>query len=243
MIRAYPASSRTYFPPALPADSIRCYAPFIAITFMRGEVWVETADEADGGEADAVWRPVLQGRYARARTRHAVEREEAYEFARERALAKGICGPELRITDIDDHTLDVWDRTWVGTHLSGAGKWDWRALTARLPHRAAVLPVAVWYGDDLCGLALGYASRRRANGSRHTITLIHVERRPEPPPVALRGHVVWTVTGVALGYGLAMGARRLRLRNPDRNLLDYYESLGFTAVWDGGIPVYCEREV
>lgn len=29
-------------------------------------------------------------------------------------------------------------------------------------------------------MALGYASRRRMNRSRHTITLTHVERRPEP---------------------------------------------------------------
>lgn len=206
---------------------------------------MEGADEADAdsGEADAVWRPVLQARYARARARHAIERAEAYEFAREHAIATRVCGPDLRISDIDAGTLGVWSRTWLGAHPSGAGKWNWPALVERLPHRAAVLPIAIWYGGDLCGLALGYASRRRANGSRHTVTLTHVERRPEPPSVPLRGHVISIVTGVALGYGRAMGARRVRLRNPDLNLLGYYQSMGFTAVWNGGIPLHCEQEV
>lgn len=194
-------------------------------------------------EREEVWRIVLRSGYARARARHTMERVEAYEFARERALANGVCGPDLRIADIEASTLDEWSRTWSGTHPSGAGKWNWPELVARLPRRAAVLPIALWYGDDLCGLALGYASRRRANGSRHTVTLTHVERRPEPPAVPLRGHVISIMTEVALGYGLGIGARRLRLRNPDRNLLRYYQTLGFTTVWDGEIPVYCEREV
>lgn len=212
---------------------------------MRGRVGVETADEADadGGEADAVWRPVLQGRYARARARHAVERAEAYELARDVALERGICGPELRITDIDEGALDVWGTTWHGAHPSGAGKWNWPGLVERVPRRAAVLPIAIWYGADLCGLALGRASRHRANGSRHTVTLTHVERRPEPPDVPLRGQIVLIASEVGMGYGQALGARRLRLLNPDRNLLRFYQRHGFDTVWENEIPVYCEREV
>ena len=44
-------------------------------------------------------------------------------------------------------------------------------------------------------------------------------------------------------YGIALGARRLRLRNPDRNLLWYYQLLGFEVVWNGDEPVYCEQEI
>jgi hypothetical protein len=205
-------------------------------------VWVEAAD-ANGGEADAVWRPVLATRYARARARHAIERAEAYEVARDVALERGICGPDLRITDIDEYALEVWHRTWLGTHPSGAGSWNWPALVEQVPHRAAVLAIAIWYGTDLCGLALGRASRRRANGSRHTVTLTHIERRPEPPDVELRGHIVVIAVEVGLRYGRGIGARRLRLRNPDRNLLRHYQLNGFDTVWENGIPVYCEREV
>jgi hypothetical protein len=196
---------------------------------------------AAGRLPEPEWRPVLLPAYAAARRRHAVEREEAYESAREEQMQ--VCGPDLRIADIDARALEVWHATWRGVHPYPAGNWNWPGLVERLPRRAAVLPIAIWYGDDLCGMALGYASRRRSNGSRHTITLTHVERRPEPPAVPLKGYTVAIAVNVALKYGLSMGARRLRLRNPDRKLLGYYQGLGFAVVWKGEIPVYCEQEV
>lgn len=151
--------------------------------------------------------------------------------------------PELRIADIDTEALSEWKRTWLGKHPSGAGGWHWPSLVDHLPRRAAILPMAIWHGGDLCGLALGRASRRRLNRSRHTVTLTHVERRPEPPDVPLRGHILALAIGVTQHYGVAVGARWLRLRNPDHNLLSRYQRLGFEIVWKGRIPVYCEREV
>jgi hypothetical protein len=199
--------------------------------------------DSEPSEPGEVWKAVLRPQYAAARARHAMERAEAYEIARAVVLERGSCGPGLRFTDIEASTLEVWHSTWCGVHPSGAGKWNWPGLVEQLPHRAAVLPIAIWYGDDLCGLALGQASRRRANASRHTVTLTHIERRPEPPDVPLRGEVVSLAVEVALRYGLGIGARRLRLRKPDPNLLKHYERLGFKTVWKNGIPVYCEREV
>ena len=207
---------------------------------IKGEGWVSGARARGEDE----WVGVVRPEYVFARDRHAIAREEAYEIAREDAIVEGMCGPELRLTDIDHEALGAWRSTWIGTHPSGAGKWNWPALLeSRLPHRAAVLPIAIWHGSDLCGMAVGHASRHRANGSRHTVTLSYVERRPEPPDVPLRGSIISIAAAVALSYGLIIGARRVRLRNPDRNLLAYYQSLGFAIVPSGGIPVYCEREV
>lgn len=181
--------------------------------------------------------------YAVARARHAVARAVAYEIAREDAIRRRICGPELRMADIDRTTLEVWQETWTGVHTSGAGGWDWVRLVDGLPHRAAVFPLAIWYGSDLCGLAIGYASRSRAARVRHTITLTFAERRPEPPAVPLRGYIVSIAAAAARAYGLALGARRLRLRNPDRRLLQFYQRLGFRIAWKNGHPVYCEVEI
>lgn len=138
-------------------------------------------------DEDEEWLPVLPPAYAAARARHRLAREEAYVVAREDSTKKGICGPDLRITDLDERALNVWTHTWRGNHPSGAGGWPWPSLLEQLPHRAAVLPIAILYGDDLCGLALGQASKRRFIGSRHTITRTRVERRPEPPDVPVRG--------------------------------------------------------
>jgi hypothetical protein len=197
---------------------------------------------AGGRNADE-WVAVLLPAYRAARKRHARARADAYDIARREAMRVGVCGPELRITDIDADALAAWEQSWRGTHPSGAGGWDWRSLLQNVPRRAAVLPFAIWHGDDLCGLALGQASRRRWNGSRHTVTLTFVERRPEPPAVPLRGQVVSLAVTVARHYGLAHGARHLRLRAPVRTLLDYYHQLGFQTVWKGSAPVYCEREI
>lgn len=194
------------------------------------------------GEADE-WVGVVLPAYAAARKRHARFRADAYDVVHDDVIARGLCGPEFRVADIDGQALAAWERTWTGSHPSGAGRWNWPALMARLPRRAAVLPSAVWVGDDLCALVLGHASRPRLNGSRHTLTLTHVERRPEPPPVPLRGNVVFIAITIAENYGLAVGARRLRLRAPDRRLVGYYERVGFHTVWKGGIALYGEQEI
>jgi len=153
-------------------------------------------------------------------------------------------GPELRLADIDAAALQAWHDTWGGrTHPGRVGGWNWPGLVDRLPRRAAILPLAIWDGDDLCGLALGRASRCRAGGVRHTFTLTHVERRPEPPPVPLRRRIILLSLTVARSYGLVLGATRLRLEYPDRNLLRYYELLGFHVAWEGGKPVYCVQEI
>lgn len=181
--------------------------------------------------------------YYLARVRHAASRMEAHEATRKDAIAEGICGPDLRLADIDARALDAWRSTWIGEHPSGAGGWDWPRLVEEKPRRAAVLPLAIWYGADLCGLALGYASRHRAGGVRHTVTLTYVERRPDPPAVPLQGRVIPLAVAAARNYGLALGATRLVLRYPDPKLLWYYGLLGFEVAWKGGQPVYCEREI
>jgi hypothetical protein len=189
------------------------------------------------------WLPILRPPYSDARYRHERFRADAYELSGREAITLGLCGSELRIGDIDAHALDVWERTWTGIHSSGAGKWNWRGLVEQLPRRAAVLRIAIWYGDDLCAMALGQASRRRVFGARHTVTLTFVERRPEPPSVPLRGQVIAIAATVARSYGVLLGARRLRLRAPDRNLLPYYRRYGFEPVWKGRTPLYCEKEI
>ncbi len=75
------------------------------------------------------------------------------------------------------------------------------------------------------------------------MTLTHVERRPEPPDSPLRGKVIPIAIIAAENYGLALGATRLRLSHPDRNLLWLYQRLGFSVAWKGHRPVYCEREI
>ena len=182
--------------------------------------------------------------YRAAWERHRNARAAAYETTREDAIVHAGLGPELRIADIDDTALGVWERSWARRkHANGGGGWNWPEIVRTLPHRAAVLPMAIWHGEDLCGLAVGQASRSRAGRVRHTLSLSFIERRPEPPPVAVRGSVVRLVVSAATEYGKLLGAKRLVLRNPDRNLLSYYAVQGFTIAWEGGRRSRCIREI
>ena len=152
-------------------------APMLLCSVHSGHSRRNMGERRTGrGVDEEEWIAVLRPAYAFARHRHAKARAEAYDLAQFRIVERGLCGPDLRITDLDDHALTTWERSWLGTHPSGAGGWNWRTLLESLPRRAAVLPVAIWYGNDLCGLALGQLSRRRFNGSRHTVTLTYVER-------------------------------------------------------------------
>lgn len=182
--------------------------------------------------------------YRAASDRHRRLRLEAYDVVRNDAISNAGLGPELRLADIDAGTLAEWERSWAfRKHARGVGGWNWPELLRALPRRAAVLPMAVWYGSDLCGLALGQASRSRAGGLRHTFTLTFVERRPEPPPVPLRGFITALAVDVAENYGRGLGATRLVLRNPDPNLLSYSQVHGFATVRKLQEPLYCFKEI
>jgi hypothetical protein len=186
----------------------------------------------------------IDSNYTKARQRHAELREEAYEAVRADLILNGLCGPDLRLADIDEQAIDVWRSSWTGMHPSRAGGWNWSGLVEQMPSRAATLPIAIWYGTDLCGLACGYASRHRRTGARHTVTLTHVERRPEPPRVPLRRLIIPLAAAAAESYGRALHASVLRLRHPDQNLLGYYqEVLGVQVVWKNGRAVYCEKRI
>lgn len=200
---------------------------------MRGEPW----DEFGDGE-----RAVIET-YRRARERHAAVRHETYAITRDAAVATGICGPALRLADIDHRALQAWRETWTGRHSSGAGGWDWPRLVERLPHRPAIMPLAIWHGDDLCGMALGHLSPRRTGGRRLTVTVTRIERRPEPPQVVLRRNVALLAIAAARNYGSNFGARLIRIAHPDPRLIEFYNRLGFRVVWNGSGPIHCEQEL
>ena len=191
---------------------------------------------------DASQRPVPGvSFFSRARTRHAHVRSLAYLVTAETAVREGWSTSGIRLADIDPLTLDVWRRSWTGPHRHGARPWNWDALIEHMPRRAAVIPLAVWHGETLCGLGRGYLTRRRLGG-RNAAVLQYVEACPSDHP--LRGRVIQIAAAAAEIYGAEFGARYLRLMNPDAALLPYYtESFGFRVAYKGAVARYCEREI
>ena len=111
----------------------------------------------------------------------------------------------------------------------------------RMPRRAAVIPVAIWHGELLCGLGRGYLTRRRLGG-RQAAVLQYVESCPSNHP--LRGRIIEIAAAAAEIYGAESGARHLRLMNPDPALVGYYcSNFGFRVAHKGAAARYCEREI
>jgi len=169
-------------------------------------------------------------------------RRGAYDRTISDALEQGLAGPSLRLTDIDAETLLAWKRTWRGTRAPGAGGWDWETLWKRFRRRPTALQLAIWDGDELCGLALGRVSRRRALGVRHTVSVHYMEASPEPEH-PLAGLIAALVIAAAERYGEALGASRLRLMDPLPGLMGYYRKLGFTIALLPGRRVYFEKRI
>lgn len=177
-------------------------------------------------------------------------RETLQRYARLRRLAHGLAqhladpgeAAAIQLTDIDARALDVWARTWAGAHPLGYGGWDWAALVARVCSRPSAFQVAVWSGDNLCGLAVGRISKRRASGRRHTVSLHYLEASPNRDH-PLRGRIAPLVITAAEAYGRELGAWRIRLVDPLPGVFRLYERLGFRIARPITTPLYFEKRI
>lgn len=173
---------------------------------------------------------------------YARRRRSAYDFVREEALRSGFVRADLRLEETNERVLDAWRSSWGGPHPTGDGSWNWERLLRRAWRRPSAFHVAVWSGDQLCGLGVGRASKRRAGGVRHTISLHFIESahdRDHP----LRHTVAPLVIGAAQAYGELLGASRIRLIDPLPGAVPLYRALGFTLAGKAERSVYWERRI
>jgi hypothetical protein len=98
------------------------------------------------------------------------------------------------------------------------------------------LSVAIWADGHLCGMAAGMASCGTDN-----VTLKFVERLFGDNP--LRGLIVPIALEVAEAYAVALGKRRLQLRNPLPGALPWYAEQGFSLDQGIGGATYMARKV
>jgi hypothetical protein len=177
-----------------------------------------------------------------AKQNYARLRQIAYTRIRDEAVQTNFVRAPVLIADTDEHTIHTWQTSWTGPHPTNQGSWNWDYLLRRAWRRPSAFHVAIWSGDHLCGLAVGRASKRRAIGARHTISVhfiesAHNDRHP------LRGRVAALVIAAAEAYGSLIGASRLRLINPLPGVIRLYEDYGFAVARKAGQPVYCERRI
>ena len=177
--------------------------------------------------------------YHQALQRYARLRRLAYDLAER--LATPAAG-SIRLTGIDPHALDAWRTTWNRAHPLGYGGWDWSGLVERICRRPSAFQVAIWSGEQLCGLAVGRMSKRRPSGQRHTVSVHFLEGNPSRQH-PLRGKVAAIALAVAEAYGDVLGAWRIRLIDPLPGVYRNYERLGFTIAGPSATRLYFEKRI
>jgi hypothetical protein len=152
-------------------------------------------------------------------------------------LAPFTDGPLTNLTGIDRRALHCWEQEWRPATRQDQpwSEWDWRAGVQRWTRCIDRFEVAIWSGEQLCGLAIGKPSDRRQNLSIYAVQGSPVENHP------LRGKVLPIVIDVAGAYGTALGCKELRFVNPLPGMIRVYERLGFELETRTVVAPYCVR--
>jgi hypothetical protein len=180
--------------------------------------------------------------FRQALQRYSILRQAAYRAAEAEARRNGLIRSSFRFSEIDLAALHAWRSTWRGIQPFGYGAWDWEGLVRPIWRRPSGFHLAIWSGADLCGLAVGRASKRRPSGDRHLLSVHFLEGNPDPRH-PLKGQVADLAIACADSYGAALGARTLRLINPLPGLLRLYWGLGFSIAKSDSVPLYLERSI
>lgn len=165
--------------------------------------------------------------------------EEFREVAREVALRFVLSMPTweseeekllVRLTAIDEPCLDIWESTW------GNKMFDWREIDTHFKRDTDRFEVAVWSGEELCGLASG----RSSNGPDN-VTIHFLERmRPDNP---LKGRIALLVTETADRYAKIQQKQRVKIKDPLADAIVVYETLRFVLAEPLGQTTYYARLV
>jgi hypothetical protein len=180
--------------------------------------------------------------FREAQERYGRMRRSVYDAVQDLITTQWSLAAAVHLADIDGYALETRRRTWTFPHWSGSGGWNWDALTCSVLRRPSGFPVAVWSGEQLLGLAVGRASKRRASGGHHTLSIHYVETHPDPLH-PLRSHILRIVFEAAEQYGEALGAERLRLVGPLPALMPLYLRTRFGIAGRYGHELYLERAI
>jgi hypothetical protein len=122
--------------------------------------------------------------------------------------------PLLRLTRIDLTALRQAD-TWLGP--SRRADWDWREVVKRpKPNR---FELALWHGEQLCGLAFGPANTQ-------VVCMEYLEGNPDAVH-PLKRRVADIAIATLETHVRVSGAVEARLLGPKPALVSYYEAFGY----------------
>jgi len=167
-------------------------------------------------------------------------RISAFRAVISQILHQPLISPEikdgLKFSLIQQDELLYYDRHWKDCP-SRKANWDWRSLSEKNKKHPDRFEIAVWFGNTLCGLAIGTPSKSRSHLSLHYIEAYPVPQHP------LRGWILPLVYDTATAYGLALGCQQLHLIEPLPAMIPRYVALGFRLETPKKGAHYCWKEL
>lgn len=165
------------------------------------------------------------GDFRQIAAEYSVRLAKAHKVATERL---GL--PDVTLGPIDVSACSAFDAHWRA-HPDRLVNWDWTAPNHRRPKG---LNVAVWHGNNLCGLASGRLTASRA------VRVDYIEGYPEQH--ALKGIIIPAVLTCAEAYRIVIGARELKLYDVHPPLIPVYGKFGFELLSEDG-KVHVMRKI
>lgn len=171
-------------------------------------------------------RPSRDATEARYRQIRLAALRRAQEIAAEKHASA-----QLRLDLINASALRTFQDRWEPSQLRRYA-WPWPKMvqdaSRNEPDR---FEAAVWSGDTLCGLAIGWTRQAFCR-------VDYLEGSPDPAH-PLKGSVAVIVFGAAVAFAIALGRREIRLVNPLPAVVPHYEAMGFTLASPKGGTPYC----
>ncbi|MCR3962451.1 hypothetical protein NUK45_05485 [Aeromonas veronii] len=149
--------------------------------------------------------------------------EQVKVVTQDTAEESGLDFSNLSLRLIDQDALDAqeaWPLEVVENRQIG---WDWPdALRQYRQNHMARLELAIWNGNELCGLMLGKASEGRL------VVKVNYLQGSTNPDHPLKGWIMEIATRCAELFAASIGAAWVAIQEPHEDLVEHYGSLGFT---------------
>jgi hypothetical protein len=140
---------------------------------------------------------------------------------------------DFRASIIGPNALRAWREQWMPY-----GQFDWEAEERRF-RKPTRFEVALWCGQELCGLAIGHPINHRK--------VVGVESMEGSPLIfhPLKREVTGLVIAAATEYGNRLKSRTVRFWDPNPDLVAWYEDNLLHCVPQRGhrLPAYCDLAI
>lgn len=132
-------------------------------------------------------------------------------------------GLDVRLTDINAEALiqvSIWKAQYVGLLTSRMPGWVWTKELEKIRRRPRRVELAIWVGNQLCGLVIGRVSERRVVASIHLL-----ESNPSHNP--LQGNIAIIAVRWLTAFAFIISCKEIAIERPIPELIQFYKDLGF----------------